>query len=75
MMAIDRSWIAADRPTIADVALYSYITATPEGNVDISGYANINAWLKRVEALPGPSPARKPSWSPAAARASSSPAW
>lgn len=49
----DRSWIAADRPTIADVALYSYIAAAPEGNVDVSGYANVNAWLKRIEALPG----------------------
>jgi len=48
-----RQWIAADQPTIADVALYSYIAAAPEGNVDISGYANINAWLKRIEALPG----------------------
>jgi glutathione S-transferase len=49
----DRAWIAAGQPTIADVALYSYITAAPEGNVDIAGYVNINAWLKRVEALPG----------------------
>ncbi|MGF6770194.1 glutathione S-transferase [Paraburkholderia sp. GAS199] len=48
-----RQWIALDQPSIADVALYSYITAAPEGNVDISGYANVNAWLKRVEALPG----------------------
>ena len=46
-------WIATERPTIADVALYSYISSAPEGNVDISGYANINAWLKRIEALPG----------------------
>lgn len=49
----DRQWIATERQSIADVALYSYITAAPEGNVDISGYANVNAWLKRVEALPG----------------------
>jgi glutathione S-transferase len=49
----DRTWIAADRPTVADVALYSYIAAAPEGNVDISGYAEINGWLRRVEALPG----------------------
>ncbi|MBN3725450.1 glutathione S-transferase family protein [Burkholderia sp. Ac-20379] len=48
-----RQWIATAQPSIADVALYSYITAAPEGNVDISGYANVNAWLKRVEALPG----------------------
>jgi glutathione S-transferase len=48
-----RQWIAADHPTIADVALYSYIDRAPEGNVDRSAYTNINAWLKRVEALPG----------------------
>jgi len=46
-------WIAADHPTIADVALYSYIASAPEGNVDLSAYGNVNAWLKRVEALPG----------------------
>lgn len=49
----ERFWIASNLPTIADVALYSYVAAAPEGNVDVSGYANINAWLKRVEALPG----------------------
>ena len=48
-----RQWIAASHPTIADVALYSYIARAPEGNVDRSSYANVNAWLKRVEALPG----------------------
>jgi len=49
----DKSWIAASNPTIADVALYSYIARAPEGNVDLSGYRNVDAWLKRVEALPG----------------------
>lgn len=48
-----RTWIASTLPTIADVALYSYIAAAPEGNVDVSSYANVNAWLKRVETLPG----------------------
>lgn len=48
-----RSWIAADHPTIADVALYSYIAAAPEGNVDLAPYAEIRAWLGRIEALPG----------------------
>lgn len=48
-----REFIATDRATIADVALYSYISAAPEGNVDIGGYANVGAWLKRIEALPG----------------------
>jgi glutathione S-transferase len=48
-----RDFVAADRPTIADVALYSYIARAPEGNVDLSAYAAVRAWLKRVEALPG----------------------
>ncbi len=48
-----RDWIAADRATIADVALYSYIKSAPEGNVDLSPYANVNGWLARIEALPG----------------------
>lgn len=48
-----RDWIAADHPTIADVALYSYIARAPEGNVDLAPYANVNAWLRRIEALPG----------------------
>lgn len=50
---VGRQWIAADRPTIADVALYSYIARAPEGNVDLSAYANVRAWLDRIEALPG----------------------
>ncbi|UEM01785.1 glutathione S-transferase [Skermanella rosea] len=48
-----RDWIAAERPTIADVALYSYVARAPEGNVDLAPYANVNAWLRRIEALPG----------------------
>jgi glutathione S-transferase len=49
----DRPWIAAKNPTIADVALYSYIARAPEGNVDLSAYRNVTAWLGRIEALPG----------------------
>ncbi len=48
-----RAWIAAEGVTIADVALYSYIAAAPEGNVDLSPYTNVLAWLARIEALPG----------------------
>lgn len=48
-----RVWIAADRPTIADVALFSYVARAPEGGVDLQPYSNIRTWLERVEALPG----------------------
>ncbi|CAG4902172.1 glutathione S-transferase family protein [Paraburkholderia gardini] len=48
-----REWIALAHPSIADVALYSYVARAPEGNVDLSAYPNVMAWLARVEALPG----------------------
>jgi len=48
-----KKWIiGGDHPTIADVALYSYIARAPEGNVDLAAYANVDAWLKNIEALP-----------------------
>lgn len=49
----NRDWLAADHPTIADVALYSYLAGAPEGNVDLSPYTAVRAFLQRVEALPG----------------------
>ncbi|MCW8279623.1 glutathione S-transferase (plasmid) [Agrobacterium sp. 33MFTa1.1] len=48
-----RRWLVSDRPTIADVAIYSYTARAPEGNVDLSAYPNVRAWLERVESLPG----------------------
>jgi glutathione S-transferase len=48
-----RPWIAGPARSIADVALYSYISRAPEGNVDLAGYPNVLAWLAHVEALPG----------------------
>jgi glutathione S-transferase len=48
-----REWLVGTRPTIADVALYSYIARAPEGNVDLSAYQKVNAFLRRIEALPG----------------------
>lgn len=56
---VDRRWIAGDGPTIADVALYSYIARAPEGNVDLSTFANVRRWLGEIEALPGFVPFQK----------------
>lgn len=56
----DVTWIAGTaKPSVADVALYSYIDRAPEGNVDLAAYANVKAWLRRVEALPGFLPFRR----------------
>ncbi len=48
-----RNWLAAERPTVADVAVYSYLARAPEGNVDLSGYPRVGAFLRRIEGLPG----------------------
>ena len=54
-----REWIGTARPTAADAAIYSYVVAAPEGNVDLSPYGEVRAWLSRVEALPGFVPFQK----------------
>ncbi|UKJ76576.1 glutathione S-transferase family protein [Azospirillum brasilense] len=48
-----RDWLVGVQPTIADVAIYSYVARAPEGNVDLSGYPAVNAFLRRIEGLPG----------------------
>lgn len=48
-----RDWLVGAHPTIADVAIYSYVARAPEGNVDLSGYPAVGAFLRRVEDLPG----------------------
>ncbi|KRB60586.1 glutathione S-transferase [Rhizobium sp. Root708] len=49
----EHGFIVGNRPTIADVALYSYIANAPEGNVDLKPYPEVRHWLARIEALPG----------------------
>jgi glutathione S-transferase len=48
-----REWLATGNATIADIANYAYIAHAPEGGVSLEKYANIRAWLQRVEGLPG----------------------
>lgn len=48
-----QDWLVGDHPTIADVAVYSYVAQAPEGNVDLSGYPSVTAFLGRIEQLPG----------------------
>ncbi|MFV3291173.1 glutathione S-transferase family protein [Pseudomonas sp. NY11955] len=49
----NRSFLAGDTATIADIANYSYIAHAPEGNVSLEPYANVRNWLARIETLPG----------------------
>jgi glutathione S-transferase len=47
-----RTWLAADYPTLADLACYSYVAHVPEGGVSLEPYPSVRAWLASVEALP-----------------------
>jgi glutathione S-transferase len=48
-----RRFLTGDKPTIADVAIYSYTAHAPEGGVSLEPYRNVRAWLARIEALAG----------------------
>ena len=46
-------WVAAKRPTIADIGIYGVLRYASEANIDLTPYPHIMAWKKRFEALPG----------------------
>jgi glutathione S-transferase len=46
-------WLACGRPTIADIACYPYVSVSPEGGFDLAQYPAVQAWMKRIEGLPG----------------------
>lgn len=48
-----RTWLVGNRPSVADVAHYSYTAHAPEGGVDLAPFPRIRDWLARIEALPG----------------------
>ena len=48
-----RDFLVGTKPTIADVALYSYTAHAPEGNVSLEPYPNIRRLLKNIESLDG----------------------
>ena len=47
------SWLALDRPTIADIACFPYVALGPEGEIALDAYPAIRAWIDRLKALPG----------------------
>jgi glutathione S-transferase len=42
-----------DRPSIADLSMCGYLYWPDEYGLDLSEYPNVDAWLKRIAALPG----------------------
>lgn len=45
-------YLAAEHPTLADLACYSYTAHAPEGGVSLQPYPAVRGWLTRIEALP-----------------------
>lgn len=46
-------WIASDRCTIADYALYPYSRMANESSFNLAEFPSIEKWLERVESEPG----------------------
>lgn len=46
-------WFAADRPTIADIALFPAFALARDLGIDHQGFPCLVLWLHRVRALPG----------------------
>lgn len=45
-------YLCGETLTIADISLYAYTHVASDGGFDLAGYANILAWIARVEAQP-----------------------
>lgn len=48
-----RDWLAASNPTVADIACYPYLLLADEGGIETEPFANVRAWMQRLETLPG----------------------
>jgi glutathione S-transferase len=46
-------FVVAGAPSIADLALYAYISVAADAGVDPAGWPAVAAWLDRLRALPG----------------------
>jgi len=50
---VGRTFVVADRPTIADFSLCGYLFYENEIGIDISEFGHISAWLNRIRGLEG----------------------
>jgi len=48
-----REFLAGERYSLADIALYGYTHVAPEGGFALDGYPAIRAWCARIAAQPG----------------------
>ena len=48
----DRSFLVADRYSIADIAVYAYTHVAPDAGFDLETFPAVWSWLRRVEQTP-----------------------
>ena len=48
-----KDFLVGNKPSIADVAIYSYVAHAPEGDISLESYPNVRRLLKNIEALQG----------------------
>lgn len=46
-------WLGCGRPTIADIAVFPYVALAPMGEISLTPYPAVLAWINRFKRLPG----------------------
>jgi glutathione S-transferase len=49
----DRDWLVGEAPTIADIGCWGRMVFMAEGGLDIARWPNVEAWSRRLAAMPG----------------------
>ncbi|EMH5178829.1 glutathione S-transferase family protein [Serratia marcescens] len=49
----ERTYLAGEQATIADLACYSYVAVAAEGGISLAPYPAIRRWVASIVALPG----------------------
>jgi len=50
---VARSWLVGDACTIADIGCWGRMVFMAEGGMDIARWPNVEAWSRRLKAMPG----------------------
>jgi glutathione S-transferase len=48
-----QQFLVGDKPTLADIAMYTYTALAPDGGIELEAWPEVCKWLTRIESLPG----------------------
>lgn len=49
---LGRTWLVGERYTIADTAIFAYVSLAPQGGYDMARFVSIREWIERVRNQP-----------------------